>query len=391
MRALATRHERRGSVVVPVAASLVVLAGIAALVVDIGRIYTARSELQACTDAAALAGANVLLNEGRLKGLTELNQVLAAARATAADFALRNQVMGQGPSMDLNSSNAADGDIVIGYLNDPTNLNAPLDFSDPFRFNTVQLLVHQDETRNGSIAMTFARVLGFNSKSIRGRAAATFQDGIVGFNVTQSGQNAGLLPFALKRTVWDSLLQSGLNGSNDNYHYDSATSTVTAGSDGIPELNLYPGAGIGQLPPGNFGTVDIGAANNSTADICRQILYGVNETDLSYFGGELRLGADGTLPLNGDTGLSAGFKDELAAIKGQPRTIPLFNSVSGNGNNSYYIVTAFAGVRIMNVKLTGAPSGKQVIVQPAVVVDGSAVSGANGDDYYVYRPVTLSR
>ena len=299
--------------------------------------------------------------------------------------------MGQGPSMDLNSSNAADGDIVIGYLNDPTNLNAPLDFSDPFRFNTVQLLVHQDETRNGSIAMTFARVLGFNSKSIRGRAAATFQDGIVGFNVTQSGQNAGLLPFALKRTVWDSLLQSGLNGSNDNYHYDSATSTVTAGSDGIPELNLYPGAGIGQLPPGNFGTVDIGAANNSTADICRQILYGVNETDLSYFGGELRLGADGTLPLNGDTGLSAGFKDELAAIKGQPRTIPLFNSVSGNGNNSYYIVTAFAGVRIMNVKLTGAPSGKQVIVQPAVVVDGSAVSGANGDDYYVYRPVTLSR
>lgn len=391
MHARAAQQARRGSVIVPVAASLIVLVGFAALVIDIARIYVARTELQASADAAALAGAGVLLNEDRLQGTDGLTRLLALARTAAADVAYRNSVMGQAPVVDLNANNSSGGDIVVGYLRDPTDQSCQLDFSDPSRFNTVQLLVSRDATRNGSIAMTLAQAIGFRSVDVHGRAAATFQDGIVGFTITKSGQTAGLLPFTLKQTTWDNMLQTGLTGSNDNYHYDPATSTVTAGADGIPELNLYPGAGAGQLPPGNFGTVDIGAPSNSTADITRQIRYGVNEEDLSYFGGELRLGTDGTLSLNGDTGLSAGVKDDLEAIKGQPRTIPLFRSVSGNGNNSYYVVTAFAGVRIMNVKLTGSPCGKQVIVQPAVVVDGTAVSGSNGSNYYVYRPIMLSR
>ena len=33
------------------------------------------------------------------------------------------------------------------------------------------------------------------------------------------------------------------------------------------------------LPPGNRGTVDFGETNNSTADISRQILYGLNDDD----------------------------------------------------------------------------------------------------------------
>ena len=44
--------------------------------------------------------------------------------------------------------------------------------------------------------------------------------------------------------------------------------------------------------------------------------------------------AGGKLYLNGDTGISAGVKDELASIKGQPRIIPIFSTVSGNGNNA---------------------------------------------------------
>ena len=89
---------------------------------------------------------------------------------------------------------------------------------------------------------------------------------------------------------------------------------------------------------------------------------------------------------NGDTGLSAGIKDELAAIIGQPRTIPIFNSVTGPGNNAEFTVINFARVRIMYVKLTGPMKNKQVIIQPAVVVDESFVTSDSGSSYYLYRP-----
>jgi hypothetical protein len=146
------------------------------------------------------------------------------------------------------------------------------------------------------------------------------------------------------------------------------------------------------LPPGNFGTVDIGNPNNSTADLSRQIRYGVNADDLAYFGGELKLGADGTLQLTGDTGLSAAIKDDLTSIIGQPRAIPLFSTVAGPGNNSVFTIVGFAGIRILDVKLTGSMSSKKVIIQPAFIVDDAVLTGpGSGSSYFVYQPVHLVR
>jgi hypothetical protein len=121
--------------------------------------------------------------------------------------------------------------------------------------------------------------------------------------------------------------------------------------------------------------------------LARQILNGVNAADLSYFGGQVMVPVN----LNGDTGLSAGVKDELAAIKGQPRAIPIFDSVSGNGNNAYYHVIGWGCIRIMHVKLTGSMSSKAVIVQVANCVDDAAVGGDSDTSDYVYRPVQLVR
>lgn len=221
----------------------------------------------------------------------------------------------------------------------------------------------------------------------RSKERTTFKDGVTGFKVTPNTGNAELLPLTLKDSVWNDLMTQAVT-VGDNYTYDKVTGQVTPGPDGILELNLYPGSGAGQLAPGNFGTVDIGSNNNSTADLSRQILYGVNESDMAFHGGAL------TIPttLNGDTGLSAGIKDELAAIKGKARAIPLFSTVSGPGNNAMYSITGFAGIRIMNVKLTGPMSKKEVIIQPAFVVDDSAMTGpGSGTSYFVYQPVGLSR
>ena len=263
--------------------------------------------------------------------------------------------------------------------------------TNPTEFNAVRVCVRRDEIRNGPVQLYFARILGIGAKNVVAEATAAIKDGVIGYKVTEQTGNADLLPFALHIDSWNALL-SGSFTTGDNYAVDPDTLAVGLGSDGKLELNLYPGGGINQLPPGNFGTVDIGNNSNSSADIERQILYGVNAADLAYFGGELKLGADGTLPLQGDTGLSAGFKDALAAIKGQPRAIPLFSQVESPGNNAVYTIVGFAGVRIVNVKLVGAMKKKELVIQPALVVDDATITTTQWDSsYFVYQPPHLVR
>lgn len=369
------------------------LIGMAALAIDTGLMYRARAELQACADSAALAGASQMLDEDRLKGLSNLNDNMSAGREQAINFAARNRVMGVYPVVDPNVDNAIDGDIVFGYLANPDNLTEPVSYSQTNRYNTVTIRVRRNQIRNGPIDLIFASVFGVSSANLGAEATATLKDGAIGFRVPKSGQNCALLPLALKLEAWEKLV-AGTLSHGDNYGYDPATHTVTAGGDGIQELNLYPGSATGstQLGPGNFGTVDIGSDNNSTADLSRQIRYGPNESDFARYGGELKLSANGTLMLNGDTGLSAGIKDDLASIIGQPRVIPLFSAYTGNGNNSMFTIVGFAGIRITNVKLTGSMSGKRVMIQPAFCVDSSVItSTGSGNSSFVYQPVRLVR
>jgi hypothetical protein len=57
-----------------------------------------------------------------------------------------------------------------------------------------------------------------------------------------------------------------------------------------------------------------------------------------------------------------------------------------------YTIVQFAGIRIMNVKLTGSQSGKRVIVQPAnIVARGGIPSATSGTTPFVYSPVWLVR
>ncbi len=183
-----------------------------------------------------------------------------------------------------------------------------------------------------------------------------------------------------------------MNGatSRDEYSFDPQTNTVTCGPDGIPEVNLYP-EGTGS--PGNRGTVDIGNSNNSTADVGRQIREGVSADDLSYHGGKLELDpVSKSLSLNGDTGISAGIKDDLTSIVGKPRVIPIFTTVAGPGNNAQYTIVGFAGIRVMKVKLTGSSNtSKKVVIQPSRVVSPGAIPATWSDvsSNYVYSPVWL--
>lgn len=379
--------RRRGAVVAMVVVSLVLLVGMATMTIDVGMLYRARAEAQASADAAAMAGAMRLIDPDRLKGTPNMSEEIVLARSTAAEYAALNEVVNDGPQVDQTS------DILVGRLNNPWDPSESLSFNDPNNYNTVRVLVRRDDVRNGPIDLFFAGIFGRNTADITAEAFATLHQGVSGFRPTND-DNSQVLPLALHVDAWNDLLD-GTFTSGDNWSYDEESKTLGGGQDEINELNLYPGGGTGQLPPGNFGTIDIGGSGNSTADLGRQILHGISPEDIAALGTDFVLGPDGTIDLNGDTGLSAAIKNELSAVVGQPKVIPLFSEVNGPGNNATFTIVGFAGVRILDVKLTGSMNSKRVIIQPASVIDSTAVPPAPGTSPgpggFAYGPVELIR
>jgi hypothetical protein len=314
----------------------------------------------------------------------DLTSEIENARLVAASYAAKNKVTTAAPSVDMNYGNAETGDVVVGYMADPKDSSCPIVYTDMNLANAVQVKVRKTATMNGEVPYFFARVLGLDSLATQATATAALLKNFSGFRIPEDGSNLEVLPFALDKETWDDMLAGG---GTDNWTWNESTGTVTSGSDGLREINLYP-QGTGS--PGNRGTVDIGPSNNSTSDLSNQILNGATQADLDHIGGELKLDAEGKLYLNGDTGISAGVKDELASIIGKPRIIPVFEVVTGPGNNAEYTIVEFAGVRILEVKLTGSNSSKRVMIQPCkVFIKGGISSNGDQTSHFIYSPVWL--
>jgi hypothetical protein len=69
----------------------------------------------------------------------------------------------------------------------------------------------------------------------------------------------------------------------------------------------------------------------------------------------------------------------------------VFSSVSGPGNNAKYTIVGFAGVRIMEVVLTGSMSSKRVLIQPASVEMLGGIPATDGVQHsnFIHSPVWL--
>jgi hypothetical protein len=358
--------------------------GMVAFSVDLGYLLSVREELQRTADSAALAA--VWDYGQKLTDGENMSDSEAAARLNAQTFASSNSVGNVDPVIDQNAGNSAGGDMVFGFVED--FYNPVMSYGSPTAskpYNAVRVLIRRDETLNGQAPMFFARIFGMTGAGLSAEATAALVNNVKGFSIPNSGENIDILPYALDLQTWEAWMAESTG--SDQWSWDPESKTISLGSDGKLEVNLFP-QGTGS--PGNRGTVDIGSSNNSTSDIARQILYGINAADLSYHGGSLEFNSEGKLYLNGDTGISAGVKDELDAIKGQPRIIPIFSEVHGPGNNAIYTIVHWMGIRIMHVKLTGPMSQKHVTIQAAPVVgQGVVPSTTTGTSAYVYSPVVL--
>jgi hypothetical protein len=373
------RGRRRGATLVLTAVMMTALLGFVALAVDTMVLAVARHQLGIAADAGALAGAAALADERRIAPEAPLDAIMTAAHDRAREFTRENPVLGQPPVLLENNSNHPDGDVVLGYIADPTNPASPFLTSASLEpmFNSVQVRAARSADRGGIVPAFFSRALGFEGATLRyaGTASALTYD-IAGFR-SDPARNADVLPIVLDKQTYADMTSTSLN-TTDQYRYDETTGQVSDGSDGVQESRLYP---VKNGYPGNWGTVKIGVSNNSTSTLGNQIRYGITAQQLNTYPNdrlELNLvDAQGGnyMMMEGNPGISSGIKDDLEAIIGQPRAIPIYDPAGsgGNGNNATYKIVDFAPVRILAVSFKGNP--KYVVVQPAMMRDPTAIPG----------------
>jgi Flp pilus assembly protein TadG len=367
------RHRPRGMAALLFGLLLPVLIGFVALSVDTAVIATARAQLSTAADSAALAGAQQLASEYRVRGITDLTTTIAAANAQSAAFATANHVLGHGVTLVQNPTNVAGvGDMIVGYL-DPDNplsamVTAPA--SAPL-YNSVQVTATLSSARGSVVPTFFGSLMGFRGANVTVQSTATaWNYSIAGFK-SINNESAQLLPIVLDVDTYHAM-RAGT--TTDQYTYNPVTKAVTDGPDGITESLLYPvSAGL----PGNWGTIKVGVSNNSTSILVDQIENGISPSQLATFpGGVIQLDTTLTPPsitFSGNPGISAGISSALQSIIGKPVMIPIYDQSGGNGNNAWYRVIDFVAVRLLTVNFQGNP--KYVIVQPALVTDPTAIRG----------------
>jgi Flp pilus assembly protein TadG len=370
-------QSRHGNILVLTAVFLVGFCAMVAFAVDVGYMLLVRTELQRSADAAALAAAQ------ELAGDTTDPYRLTGARQVAADYAAFNKIVGNSPAIDPNPSNNLNGDVVIGYAANRGDRPIVLDTSDPELYNAVRVRVKRTSTQNGEVPLFFGQVLGQQSFSAEAVATAAIWRDIEGFRRPPRNVSIPILPVTLNATDWKDMMDGTTQA--DDFAWDQELKEVVSGGDSVPEVELYAepnGSG------GNFGTVRIGRANNSTSHLSDQILNGMTAEDMEYHGGELTFDDDGYLPLSGEPGVSASIRNDFEQIVGQTRVIPIYDQVVLNGSTALYRIVQFVGIRVVDVQLNGAHL--RIIVQPAdISIPGGVPSDEEEHSEFVYTMVQL--
>lgn len=156
----AGRRTRRAAVIVQVAMFSTVMIGMGALAVDIGTMYTTRTELQAAVDAAALAAAAQLAGDGE-------NTPQSLVNSTADQFARLNAVFGTYAGVDPNTDiemGQAEYDAATGrFTFTPGGTN----------FDAVRVTVRRSEgSEGGPLPMMFSHLFGYTHKNLWATATA---------------------------------------------------------------------------------------------------------------------------------------------------------------------------------------------------------------------------
>jgi hypothetical protein len=309
-------QKRKGAVAALICILMIPLLSLLALSVDYGFLLCIRTDLQRAADQAALAGVRDLIPDAF--GDQDLDKV----RATVREYLKMN--MGD-------DFTVLDSDIKIGRY-DPDTVYDSVDILDNGIFDTVRVVVRHDEMANRSISLYFARLFGRTEADVRAVSTAALQKG------RYMGPGTGVFPFAMDINVWNTLE----TGEMASIYGDGKVTDE-----------------FGKTIPGNWGTVDIGPTSNSTNELSEQIINGLSQNDIDSLYDQNAISdptvidAHEEMSLNAESGLSAALEHAVSEVEGTNKVMPIFKTVSGEGNNAYYEIEGWAAVTVADAKFQG--------------------------------------
>ena len=272
------RRREDGAVAVMVALMLTMLVGIMAFVTDFGMAYANKTAVQNGADAAALAVARQVTTTA-----SPAINCTGLALASAADPSLRTLA-----EQYFANNTPRGGELAAG--------TAGLSFACTSTGFTVSVTGTQDSPT------FFGQIYGASKIPISQSAKAV---------IGPAKEVTGLRPFAVCQADAGLMATTGLSFT---ISFDSSD------------------AGCGYAP-GNWGVLDFDGGNNSTGSVADWILNGysgsISVATPSYFDGNPGAPNPGAL------------ESEMDAILGIDITLPVFDAVTGNGNNTKFRITGF--------------------------------------------------
>ena len=156
-----SRRSETGVALITVLVALVALLGFAALAIDGGMLWTARTQLQNASDAAALAGAQNLID------VDTPAVTLASAETAAVGQASQNRAV-SAPAVSLLPADISYGNWDLGTR----TLDTSVDLTDPEQVTAVDVVARLDDSSTGRVPAQLARVLGRDAFTVTARSTA---------------------------------------------------------------------------------------------------------------------------------------------------------------------------------------------------------------------------
>lgn len=215
-RQTGVRDSERGAVMILVAILLVAMIGFAALVVDVGKLYKVRGELQNASDSSAHAGALAL--DGTAAGI-EL------ARERAKEYALMHFA-------DRTDVVISDDDIIFGFWDEDTRTFTSYGTNpeNPRSVNAVRIIDRRGAGTSNPVLLPLAKLLGTPQADVRTDAIA-----ISGGPMSECG-----FPMVVPDCTLDEPLESGSCAHcmtyQDNNTDNAGWTSFDTGSVGGPTI-----------------------------------------------------------------------------------------------------------------------------------------------------------
>jgi hypothetical protein len=305
-----------------------------------------------------------------------------AARQRAQFFAAQNAVGGRPLIVDENPSNHPRGDIVLGWVEEPSQLGSPfLVGRDTDAVNSVLVRAARTRQWGNPLTLWFGRLVGVADVDLTGSARATVDQRVYGFRPVNHVR-IPLLPLAIGGPAGmpnDWLVQatsSAIPGDNDRLSVDDRTDSVSDGADGIPEIVLRLTTNADHRPIGSTQPVSLGVARFERISWEEQCSLGFGTTELAPVGGQIAADEDGQLHFRRLTSLTSSavetIRQSLLAIRGEKRIWPL---AEWSGDTHCRIIN-FAAARILACD-TDPESGLRIVLQPCLLQTSTALVRAS--------------